>query len=74
MTVDPYLLADWERAGLDAFNDGQPRNRNPAERRNRPRAEGPTHGVEDANWIAKRDAWWRGWDNAFARTPRSAKG
>jgi hypothetical protein len=67
MAVDPSLLAQWQRIGMEAFEDGIPRNSNPGERRNRPRVGGPTDGVADADWIARRDAWWKGWDDACVR-------
>ncbi len=64
MSVDPLLLAHWESAGEEAFLDGQPRSGNPNERR----AENSARYMKgDNDWTAKRDAWWKGWDDASAR-------
>jgi len=46
--------------GRQAFDDGLPRSANPNERRARS-ASGPLD--TDEVWIAKRDAWLRGWDS-----------
>jgi hypothetical protein len=67
VTVDPLLLVQWERAGEEAFFDGSPRSSNPNERRSQ---RSPRYMKGDADWTAKRDAWWRGWDQASARAGR----
>lgn len=69
MSVDPLLLAHRERAGEEAFLDGQPRSGNPNERRSPTSAR--YMGV-DEDWTAKRDAWWKGWDDASPRSPGSS--
>ena len=58
--LDPLALMHWERLGRQAFDDGLPRSANPNERRARS-ASGPLD--TDEVWIAKRDAWLRGWDS-----------
>lgn len=64
MSVEPLLIAHWERAGEEAFLNGLPRSTNPNERRSRT-SKRYMNGDED--WTAKRDAWWKGWDDALAR-------
>jgi hypothetical protein len=68
MSVDPLLIVHWERAGEEAFLDGQPRSSNPNERRSPTSAR---YMGGDQDWTAKRDAWWKGWDDASARSPDS---
>lgn len=66
MAPEPLLLAHWASAGEEAFHDGQPRSSNPNERRAKNSAR---YMKGDEDWTAKRDAWWKGWDDASARSP-----
>ncbi len=66
MTIDSLLLAHWERSGTEAFLRYRSRDSNPKVQRG-PRIFGLQE--TESEWKAKRDAWWRGWDDAFASAP-----
>ena len=58
------LLAHWRRAGSEAYASLRPRSDNPGLQ------PGPLKDSPGERRL-KRDAWWMGWDEAFAADARA---